>query len=193
MLAEALEAAGCPEGVISVLPAGREVGEHLVRHPRRRQGGLHRQHGGRPADHELCGERIARVTLELGGKSAAIIADDIDLDDVLTDIVARGHRALRPGVRGADAHPRPAQRATTRWSTALAEIMQLAQGRRPAASAGTVLGPLAAERQRDRVEGYIEQGVEEGATLVTGGGRPERASTAAGTSSRRCSRTSTTR
>ena len=55
----------------------------------------------------------------------------------------------------------------------------------------TQMGPLAAERQRDRVEGYIATGIAGGATLATGGGRP-RTSTAAGTSSRPCSATWTT-
>ena len=52
---------------------------------------------------------IKRVTLELGGKSAAIIADDIDLDEVFPNARVRGYRALRPGLRGADPHPRPAR------------------------------------------------------------------------------------
>ena len=57
----------------------------------------------------------------------------------------------------------------------------------------TQIGPLVAERQRTRVEGYIDAGKAAGARVVTGGGRPGRPPDAAGTSSPRCSPTSTTR
>ena len=90
LLAEAIEAAGLPEGVVSILPTGREVGEHLVTHPDVDKVAFTGSTAAGKQIMSLCGERIARVTLELGGKSAAIIADDIALDDVLPTIVFGG-------------------------------------------------------------------------------------------------------
>lgn len=90
ILAEIFEAAGLPEGVVSILPAGREVGEHLVRH---RDVDKITFTGSTAAGRRIMGlasERIARVTLELGGKSAAIIADDIPLDRVFPELVFYG-------------------------------------------------------------------------------------------------------
>src|SRR4029077_7044069 len=74
MLAEALEAAELPEGVVSVIPAGRDVGEHLVRHTDVDKIAFTGSTAAGRRIMSLCGERVARVTLELGGKSAGIIA-----------------------------------------------------------------------------------------------------------------------
>ncbi|ODU06886.1 MAG: aldehyde dehydrogenase [Pseudonocardia sp. SCN 72-86] len=170
LLAEAIEAAGLPEGVVNIVPAGREVGEYLVRHP-----GIDKVSftGSTVAGRRimsLCGERITRVTLELGGKSAGIVCDDIPLDQVLPTLLPDGF-----------GHSGQVCAATTRLlvsrnrhdefvEAAAAVLASLPVGdpRDP----GTAIGPLAAERQRDRVEGYIAVGKEEGARIVTGGGRP---------------------
>ena len=86
-LAEIFNDAGLPRGVLSVLPAGREVGEHLVTHPGvdkvsfTGSSAAGRRIGG------LCGERLKRCTLELGGKSAAIVLDDADLDTTLAGLL----------------------------------------------------------------------------------------------------------
>src|SRR5205807_147527 len=90
MLAEALEAAELPEGVVSVLPAGREVGEHLVRHADVDKVTFTGSTAAGKRIMSICGERIARVTLELGGKSPAIIADEIPLDEVIPGVVMNG-------------------------------------------------------------------------------------------------------
>ena len=170
ILAEAIEAAGLPEGVVSVLPAGREVGEYLVSHPGIDKVAFTGSTAAGKRIMSLCGERIARVTLELGGKSAAIIADDIALDEVLPTVVPAGighsgqvcaalTRILVPRERHDEA------------AEAIAGMMQAMKVGDPMEE-DTALGPLAAERQRDRVEGYIKLGIEEGAQLVTGGNRP---------------------
>jgi len=94
LLAEALQTVGVPGGVVNIVPAGREVGEYLVRHA-----GIDKiaftgstAAGRRIA--AICGEHLKRATLELGGKSAAIILDD----------AARRDHEQRPGVRRANAH-----------------------------------------------------------------------------------------
>ena len=99
ILAEALEAAGLPEGVISLLPGGREVGEHLVKHKDVDKISFTGSTAAGRRIMSLGGERIARVTLELGGKSAGIIADDIPLDQVLPTLAFAGIGKLGPGLR----------------------------------------------------------------------------------------------
>ena len=61
------------------MPAGREVGEHLVTHPGIDKVAFTGSTAAGRASRPLCGERLRRVTLELGGKSAAILLDDVDL------------------------------------------------------------------------------------------------------------------
>jgi acyl-CoA reductase-like NAD-dependent aldehyde dehydrogenase len=170
LLAEALAAAGLSDGVVSVLPGGREVGEYLVAHPDVDKVAFTGSTAAGRRIMSLCGERIARLTLELGGKSAGIIADDIPLGDVLPSLVAAGM-----GYSG------QVCAALTRVLVSRSPQQELLEAMRPMlegmtsgdpAEPDTVLGPLAAARQRDRVEGYIKLGIEEGARLVTGGRRP---------------------
>ncbi len=170
LVAEAAEAIGLPAGVLNVITAEREESESLVRHP-----GVDKitftgstATGRRIA--ALCGERIARCTLELGGKSAAVILDDADLQQAAATL-ARSEcflagqvcSSLTRIVVGRDRHDE--------FVAALADTFSSVQVGDPFDPA-TQLGPLTSARQRDRVEGYIAAGVKEGATLVTGGGRP---------------------
>src|SRR5207245_10541584 len=78
-MAELLEEAGVPKGVVSVVPAGREVGEHLVRHAGVDKIAFTGSTAAGRRIASICGEQLKRVSLELGGKSAAIILDDADL------------------------------------------------------------------------------------------------------------------
>src|SRR5690606_12035656 len=83
LLAELLQEAGVPPGVVNIVAAGREVGAHLVAHP-----GVDKVAftGSTAAGRKIgavCGEQLKRVTLELGGKSAAIILDDADLESTV--------------------------------------------------------------------------------------------------------------
>ena len=81
-LAEVFEQVGLPKGVLSVLPAGREVGEHR-QSPRHQQGLVHRVHRSREEDRAICGGHLKRFSLELGGKSAAVLLDDVNLAEAL--------------------------------------------------------------------------------------------------------------
>jgi aldehyde dehydrogenase (NAD+) len=170
MLAEALEAAELPEGVVSVIPAGREVGEHLVRHPDVDKIAFTGSTAAGRRIMSLCGERVARVTLELGGKSAGIIADDVELDGFLRGLVSAGidHSGQVCAALTRIIVPR---RRHDEVVDAIAEIMRDVVVGDPT-DPKTVLGPLAAERQRDRVETYVALGIEEGAEVVVGGRRP---------------------
>ena len=82
-LAEIFADAGLPKGVLSVLPAGREVGEHLVRHPEVDKVSFTGSTLAGKRIGAICGEQLKRFSLELGGKSAAIILDDADLSQAL--------------------------------------------------------------------------------------------------------------
>ena len=170
MLAEAFEAAGLPDGVVSVLPAGREVGEHLVRHPDVDKVTFTGSTAAGLRIMSICGERIARITLELGGKSAGIIADDIDVDDLLPGLVNAGIGHTGQICAALTRILVPAHRQSEIVGKAAAIMSEVTVGD-PMESA-TQLGPLAMERQRDRVEGYVAAGLAEGARLVIGGRRP---------------------
>ncbi len=79
LMAELLDEAGIPKGVVSVIPAGREVGEHLVRHRGVDKIAFTGSTAAGRTIASICGEQLKRVSLELGGKSAAIILDDADI------------------------------------------------------------------------------------------------------------------
>ena len=80
LIAEAAEAVGLPAGVLNVVTADREVSELLVRDPRVDKITFTGSTAAGRRIASICGERIARCTLELGGKSAAVILDDVDIE-----------------------------------------------------------------------------------------------------------------
>jgi aldehyde dehydrogenase (NAD+) len=169
LIAEAAEAAGLPPGVVNLVPGHREAADHLICNP-----GVDKVSftgstlaGKRIA--EVCGSRIARYTLELGGKSAAIIADDFPiagaaklltgtLNMMSGQVCAMLSRAIVPRKR----HD---------------ELAEAIRGEMAKVVIGhsddplTELGPLAMKRQLERVEMYVEEG-KQTADLICGGGRP---------------------
>jgi acyl-CoA reductase-like NAD-dependent aldehyde dehydrogenase len=171
LFAEIAEDIGLPPGVLNVVTADREVSELLVRNP-----GVDKitftgstAAGRRIAS--LCGERIARCTLELGGKSAAVVLDDMDLGTAAGAI--SGAECFLSGQVCSSLTRIIVSRARhDELVEALAGTFSQVKVGDPF-DASTQMGPLAMERGRDRVEGYIAKGVAEGATLATGGGRPK--------------------
>jgi betaine-aldehyde dehydrogenase len=167
LMAEWIDEAGLPEGVVSVLPADREVGEYLVSHP-----GVDRVAftGSTAAGRRIgsiCGQQIKRVGLELGGKSAAIVLDDADLAETVAGLrfasfmnsgqaCAAQTRVLAPRGR----HDEIAD--------ALGEMVKGLVVGDPFDDA-TEIGPMVSRRHQDRVAGYIGLGIDEGARVVTGG------------------------
>jgi len=118
----------------------------------------------------LCGERIARCTLELGGKSAAVILDDMDLETA-----AKTLAKAECGLNGQVCSSLTRVIVTKDRHDDLVEALAASFGKTRVGDPfdeSSQLGPLVSDRQRDRVLGYIAKGVEEGATLATGGGRP---------------------
>jgi acyl-CoA reductase-like NAD-dependent aldehyde dehydrogenase len=170
VMAEIAEAVGLPPGVVNVVTADREVSELLVRDPRVDKISFTGSTltGRRIAS--ILGERIGRYTLELGGKSAAVILDDADLAQAAVTLA--GAECLLAGQACASL----TRIVVTRHRhdelvDALAQAFSQVRVGDPFDSR-TQMGPLATGRQRDRVEGFIAKGIKEGADLVTGGGRP---------------------
>jgi betaine-aldehyde dehydrogenase len=172
MLAELLEQAGIPKGVVSIIPAGREVGEHLVRHP-----GIDKVAftGSTAAGRRIaavCGEQLKRCTLELGGKSAAIILDDADLGATVEGLK---FASLMNNGQACVAQTRilaSRQRYDEVVDAVAGMVGGLAVG--DPSDPATEVGPLVAERQQERVEKYVALGQEEGAKVAVGGnGRPD--------------------
>jgi betaine-aldehyde dehydrogenase len=170
LLAEAADAADLPAGVLNVVAGGRQTGEFLVTHA-----GVDKVSftGSTTAGRRigaLCGERMRPVTLELGGKSAAIILDDADVEATA--------KALLPNMFGncgqvcvADSRVLVPERRYREYLDAIADVAKSIVVGDPHDPV-TQMGPLVAERQRSRVENYVRIGQDEGARVVTGGKRP---------------------
>lgn len=171
VLAEVAAKIGLPAGVLNVLTADREVSELLVRDPRVDKIAFTGSTAAGRRIASVMGERIGRYTLELGGKSAALVLDDADLETAAVTLAATGtvlsgqHCSLLTRLIV------PRTKHDQFVETLAAAFSQKKVG--SAFDSDTQMGPLAGDRQRDRVEGYIAKGVSEGATLVTGGGRPK--------------------
>jgi len=170
ILAEAAEKAGIPEGVINLLPAHRDVADYLVRHRGVDKVSFTGSVGAGSRIGSVCGERIARCTLELGGKSAAIVLADYDVEaaaqaigQTITmsagQICATLSRAIVP------------KKLHARFIDAVAATMRSIRVGDPF-DPTTQMGPVAMKRQLERVTGYIDVARREGAKLVLGGGRP---------------------
>jgi aldehyde dehydrogenase (NAD+) len=169
IIAEAAEAAGVPPGALNLVCAQREASEHLVRNPGVDKVSFTGSTAAGKRIAGICAERIARCTLELGGKSAAIVRDDFPIEaaaQLLTgtitlmsgQVCAMLSRALVSRKR----HDELAQAIARRMK----EVV-VGHSDDPA----TQLGPLAMKRQLERVEAYIEEG-RHNAELKTGGNRP---------------------
>jgi betaine-aldehyde dehydrogenase len=168
VLAEIIDGARLPRGVFNMVTGdGPTVGEAIAVHP-----GIDMvsftgstRAGKRVA--ELASQTVKRVALELGGKSANVILDDADLP-----------RAVKTGVQNCFLNSGQTCSAWTRMLVPRAKHDEAVRIAKEAAEGfavgdalakGTRLGPLVSKRQQERVRGYIRKGIEEGATLVTGG------------------------
>ncbi|GAA4921544.1 aldehyde dehydrogenase [Streptomyces coeruleoprunus] len=170
LLAEIARDAGLPEGVLSILPAGRETGEYLVGHPGVDKVSFTGSVAAGKRVMEVASRHLTRVTLELGGKSAAVILPDADLDAAVAGIVPAAwmNNGQACVAQTRILAPRSRYDEFAEAFTAAASALVVGDPLDPA----TQVGPLVAERQRRRSLDYIRTGQEEGAKLLTGGGRP---------------------
>jgi aldehyde dehydrogenase (NAD+) len=172
LMAELLVEAGVPAGVVNIVAGGREVGAHLVAHPGVDKVAFTGSTAAGRAIGAVCGQQLKRVSLELGGKSAAIVLDDADLAATMEGLK---FTALMNSGQACVAQTRilasRAQYATV--VDALAETVEAMTVGDPEDPA-TEIGPMVARRQQERVEKYIALGQEEGARIVVGGlGMPD--------------------
>jgi aldehyde dehydrogenase (NAD+) len=175
ILAEVVHDAGLPAGVFNLVSGtGPVVGEAIAGHPKVDMVSFtgSTRAGKRVA--EVAAQSLKRVALELGGKSANVLLDDLDdegFDKAVRDGIGKAYlnsgqtctaltRMLVPTGRLSDAERIAADEVETKF-----------QPKDPFAE-GAMLGPLSSQAQVERVTGYIQKGIDEGAKLVTGG--PER-------------------
>ena len=170
LLAEICEEIGLPAGVFNCFTADREVSERLVRNPGVDKISFTGSTAAGRRIGSICGERIARFTLELGGKSPAVILDDYDLDKA-AESISQSARFLTGQVCSSLTRLIVSRRRHDDFVDALATRFSKVKVGDPFDQASQ-MGPLAMARQRDRVESYIAKGRQEGARLATGGGRP---------------------
>jgi aldehyde dehydrogenase (NAD+) len=171
LLAEAAIEAGVPAGVINIVPAGRETGEYLVCHPGIDKVSFTGSTAAGQRIGEICGGQLKRCTLELGGKSAAIVLDDVELSDKLLGELVMSGLMNNGQVCGAQSRVLVPASRYDEVVDALGTAVGALKVGDPLDDA-TQVGPLVAERQRTRVEGYLDAGRAAGARVVVGGGRP---------------------
>ncbi len=171
VFAEVVLAAGLPPGVVNIVPGGREIGAYLVQHRDVDKVAFTGSTAAGRQIAEVCGRLLRPVSLELGGKSAAIILDDADLDlakigqDLFAATLVNNGQTCYAGTR--ILAPRSRYGEVVDTLAGFASSLPVGDALDPA----TLIGPLVSERQRDRVERYIAKGKSDGARLVTGGGR----------------------
>jgi aldehyde dehydrogenase (NAD+) len=155
---------------VNIVPADREVGAYLVEHPDVDKIAFTGSSASGRTIARRCGELLRPVTLELGGKSAAIILDDADLTGATEALF--GATLMNNGQTCVNCTrvlaPRSRYEEVLEVFSDLAGALVVGDSLDPT----TQIGPVASARQRERVEGYIQKGRAEGARIVAGGGRP---------------------
>ncbi|WP_370247367.1 aldehyde dehydrogenase [Nocardioides sp.] len=167
LMAELLQQAGVPEGVVNIVPGGRETGAHLVAHPGIDKVAFTGSTAAGRAIASVCGQQLKRVSLELGGKSAAILLDDVDLAHAVEGIKFTG---LMNSGQACVAQTRilaPRSRYAEVVDALATAVSGMAVG--DPTDPATEIGPMVAQRQQERVSSYIALGESEGARIVTGG------------------------
>ena len=166
-----LQDSGVPDGVVNVVSADVSESEYLVAHPAVDMVSFTGSTAVGRRIAAACGKDLRRVALELGGKSAAIVLEDADLATVVPAIV-NASVAFRQG-EACTAQTRillPRSRYEEGVQAFAGEVSSLRVG--DPFDRVTRIGPLVNKKHRERVEGYIRLGREEGASIVAGGARP---------------------
>ncbi|MFJ4683071.1 aldehyde dehydrogenase [Streptomyces sp. NPDC088789] len=170
LLGEIARDAGLPEGVLSILPADREVSEYLVGHPDVDKVSFTGSVAAGKRVMEVAARHLTRVTLELGGKSAAVVLPDAEVESTVAGIVPAAwmNNGQACVAQTRILLPRSRYDEFAEALTAAAGALVVGDPLDPA----TQVGPLVARRQRERSLDYIRIGQDEGAKILTGGGRP---------------------
>jgi betaine-aldehyde dehydrogenase len=170
LLAEAVLDAGLPPGVVNIVAATRESSEYIVTHPGVDKVSFTGSTATGARIGALCGEQIKRVTLELGGKSAAILLDDVDIEAQLQNLIMAGllNNGQACAAQTRILAPRSRYKELVDALAAGVGAMPVGDPTDPA----TAIGPVVAERQRDKIVGLLESGKSQGAKVALGGGTP---------------------
>ena len=170
LLAELLDAAGLPKGVFNVVPADREASEYLVSHPGVDKVAFTGSTAAGRRIAAICGNDLRRVTLELGGKSAAVFLDDADLDLAVEKLRYGSFRNSGQvcSLKTRLVVSRRRERELLDRLVGLLDSMPVGNPN----DTETQIGPMASARHRGVVENYIEVGRSQGARVVVGGSRP---------------------
>ena len=167
-LAEIIHEAGVPAGVFNLVSGyGPAIGEAMVAHPDVDMVSFTGSTRAGKRISEVAAGTIKRVALELGGKSASVILDDADFASAVKGTVTA---CLLNSGQTCSAHTRMLV-PESKYDEASKIAVAVAQGFTVGDPFGgeAKLGPLISDAQRQRVRGYIEKGIEEGAELLTGG------------------------
>jgi betaine-aldehyde dehydrogenase len=170
IIGEAAIEAGLPQGMISIVNGGVDVGACLVGHPDVDYVSFTGSTGGGRAIASACADKLHGVTLELGGKSAAVILPGTDMTPYLPSLVGgslRNSGQICVSTNRVIVHEDDRDRVVGQLVDYIS-AMKVGDPHHP----DTDFGPLAAQRQRDTVERFIASGIAEGAKIVLGGGRP---------------------
>ena len=170
VVAEAAHEAGIPPGVLNWVPGGRELGAYLVAHPGIDKVAFTGSTAAGRAIAQVCGGLLRPVSLELGGKSAAIVLEDAKLDVLLQGLSAASLTSNGQACFSCTRILVPDSRYKEIVDGIAATVSGYKVG--DALDRATQIGPLGSAVHRDRVEGYLAKGKTEG-KLVAGGGRPK--------------------
>ena len=170
IVAEAVQAAGFPPGVVNVVTADRQASEALVRNPAVDKIAFTGSTVAGRAIASIVGGRMGRYTLELGGKSAGIVLDDYDIGLAARTIAERAVMMTGQVCASLTRIVVPRARHDQMLEALAAEFRTVRVGN--PFDEGVAMGPVATRAQRDRVEGYIAGARADGFTLAAGGGRP---------------------
>lgn len=170
ILIEAAEAAGIPDGVINVVTGGVAAGSALVEHPLVSKIAFTGSTATGRAIGARCGDLLRSSTLELGGKSAAVLLDDADLDLFGKSVVRLSLRNTGQTCYNCTRVLAPASQYDEVVDRIVGAVQSSVVG--DPMNLDTVFGPVVSQQHRARVEKYIDIGTAEGAQIVTGGGRP---------------------
>ncbi|EHB58503.1 Aldehyde Dehydrogenase [Mycolicibacterium rhodesiae JS60] len=171
-LAAAAQRAGIPDGVLGVVTGGADVGEYLVSHPGVDKVAFTGSTRAGRAIAEVCGRLLRPVTLELGGKSAAIVLDDADLSSTAAGLATASLLNSGQTCHLSTRILAPQSRYDEVVGAVAAMAASLPVG--DPLDPSTYIGPLVSRRQRERVEQYIQIGKDSGAKVAYGGGPTDR-------------------
>ncbi len=172
LLAEIVEEADLPEGVVSILVGGRDAGEQLVRHPDVDKVAFTGSSAVGRRIAAICGERLARCSLELGGKSAAVVLEDADLERTADGLKFASFLNSGQACVAQTRVLAPRSRYTATVDALAAMVAGIVVG--DPGDPTIYVGPLVARRQQERVLGYLRGAGDDGARTVVGGiARPE--------------------